>query len=253
MIKKLLYIIIVVGFFLSCTTTNKIINPNNLPEEESAALFVNSLIFVHKINGNNFNDSIGRKRGVYLPYGMTSITTQYYQASGRADVNVNLEKNNSYILSARINEYGLGLLYVSYHINLYDGKNYGKEIPDPTANLTAILSFSRLVLDPISDSRKETIKLENNDYILILKPDLLYSFTSKKTKETIEGIFKFIIEPGNNIATLQLDEANKTYILVSCMSLGQRQPAFGVTFRYEDSDNIQGRNISFGGTIVQSQ
>jgi hypothetical protein len=118
-------------------------------------------------------------------------------------------------------------------------------------------TFIRYILNPTMDRVKNTVKLENDIYVLLFKPDMIYSLTNKETGQTTTGKRGFTMDfpmAEGKLFLLETDisqmssedflKSNYAEIAETIM-VPIRCSEKEVTFRYEKPDNLTGEEITF--------
>jgi hypothetical protein len=189
-------------FITSCASQPGIIyeyNPKNLPIEELVTLYIEPEITVKRINDKDVNWSgvSYRKKIVNIPSGINALLATFQSGSiftlSPSIVLGEFEQGNTYLLkSSYIKNKTGNPIGVKYHFFLYNDKKEGEEIIFDINKLMDSYSnvnhrYIKYILNPRMDDIGNTVKLENDEYILIYKPDLEYALTDKETGITSVG------------------------------------------------------------------
>jgi len=223
MIMRFLIHILLPFILISCATTQHeplnrgIINPDNVPEEELATLYISELLGVYKINDEDVvwkrKRSGNQYQVVKIPQGVNVLHVQFeadqYYTTSSTPVAAQFEGGKTYILTGKTN---LANTLVNFHIHSYDEKTVGDEVtlgkdrPKITYFIIS-MEFTKYFLTP---AEKKKIKLESYEFNLELKPGEVYKLTNRKTKVKTEGKFEIISDPKNGMNRLYLMETNNT-------------------------------------------
>jgi hypothetical protein len=270
--KNIVYVVV---FFiltlLSCTSIpvermpidRGAYNPTNVPEEDLSVLYIHGYIDVHQIDNAKVNWQVqGQEpQTVKIPSGVHSFSVSYYDGRRVTFLPMTVigqfAKGNTYLLKGVIN-----VQKVDLHILLYNDKVEGEEVTLDLNRLqgddTDIISkYIKYVLNPTMDEVGNSIKLENEKYILMYKPDMVYSLTDKENGITSEGRRGF--------STDFRMTSGKTFLLETDISNMSRQQFLSskydenaqiilipidcsekeVTYKYEKPNELQGTEIKF--------
>jgi hypothetical protein len=268
--KNMVYIVVFfISTLLSCTSVpidRGTYNPTNVQEEDMSILYIHDYINVQLMDNVKVNWHVQGQRPqiVKIPSGVHSFSASYHD--GRRftffmTVIGQFTKGNVYLLKGVINGQKVDL-----HILLYNDKVEGEEVTLDMDKLQGndagiISQYIKYVLNPTMDEVGNSVKLENEKYILIYKPDMVYSLTDKETGITSEGRSGF---------STDFRMANgKTFLLETDISSMSRQQFLSskydetaqivlipiacnereVTYKYEKPNELQGTEIKF--TIME--
>jgi hypothetical protein len=237
-------------------------NPTNVPEEDLSILYIHDYIDVQEIDNAEVNWRLRQKaQAVKIPSGVHSFSVSYHD--GRRftffpmTVMGQFAKGNTYLLIGLINGQKIDL-----HIMLYNDKVVGEEVTldlnKLQGNDTDIIStYIKYVLNPTMDEVGNSVKLENEKYILIYKPDMVYSLTDKESGITSEGRRGFSTDfrmTGGKTFLLETDISNMSrqqflsskydenaQIILIPIDCSERE----VIYKYEKPNDLQGTEIKF--------
>jgi hypothetical protein len=192
--KSILFIFLILWFILPCasqTTDLGTYNPRNIPEEDLVTVYFDNVCNVQRVDNLLLEESNKRNKVVKLPPGQHSFYSRYSSSSAYTlfyvPVTATLEKGNTYKLS-----YGRGSSGTrEFHIHLYNNKREGAIVSIERTDVQNLetLYINRFV--EMSTSIGSSIRLENDNYVLIYKPENVYTLTDKKNNTTIEGSYLF--------------------------------------------------------------
>jgi hypothetical protein len=268
------------GYFLySClsTSTEKsvntkdygVYNPSNVPEEYLCTIIIDQHILVNKFDDD---EKVGwsitfTEKTVRIPSGVHTFYAFYADrqrmSTGVVPVIAQLEKGNTYLLKGNIANQR-----IQYQIVLY---NDGQEGADVTLNINRLQGndantlsiYIKYVLNPTSDETGNSIKLENNNYILLFEPDMVYTLTDKITGRINKGRVGFSMDfsmTNGKVFLLETDiermskqqflssryQENAQIILIPINCTENE-----VTYRYEKPAEQQGNEIIFSITEIR--
>jgi hypothetical protein len=198
--------------FVSCTSTPKgpidigVFNAENLPEEELATLIIHSHIKVQQIDDNKVNWSGDNNRRinqmVKIPSGLHTFQVIFHDGRKYTlvpmPVGALFERGNTYLLSSTEVEREVTIFghtttqkQADFHIHLYNEGIKGEEVSlNPNSlqqnEMAAHFAYSNYVHYPISSEGK-SILMVNDDYLLVYRPDNIYTLKNNKTGVTTEG------------------------------------------------------------------
>mgnify|MGYP001198619476 CR=1 FL=1 len=125
-------------------------------------------------------------------------------------------------------------------------------------------SFIQYVLNPTMDGENKTIKLENDDYLIIHEPDMHYSMLDKKTGKKIYGMHGFVTNVNDFSSAkvyymdlkgkiLSRDQflkesnyQNNAEFVFSPISCTEKQ----VTYKVIKPDNLKDKTITLSITVI---
>lgn len=250
-------------------------NPENLPEDDLVTLEVFYFIEVWSMDNKqvDWSKGSGSRQIVKIPSGMHTFNVTFN--NGRyftwlpSPVAAQLEKGNSYLLKCTMHKEKEGYRAM-YHIHLYNDNKEGDEVTLDLAELRrneakTITNYVRYVLNPTMRETGNTVKLENDRYILIYKPDMVYSLTSKETGTTTEGragfnmnvqmtegkgfLFDTDISAMSSDRFLASDYTENAQIVLVPVACTEAE----VTYGFERPVELRGSNMSFTITEIQRQ
>ncbi|MCL2440990.1 MAG: hypothetical protein FWD14_04565 [Treponema sp.] len=262
-IKIIAMYLIVSLFFISCFTTydRGIYNPYGLSEEDFIILHIDKTIIVEKMNNEivnwvNINVWSNQFQIVKISPGVHTFHAEYsyggYYTRGASPVSGVFESGNNYLLIGKPNA---AKTIVSYHIYLYNDNKLGDEITDRRSREGIFMAnYLNQVLHP---ARSNSIALENNEYILVFKPNMIYTLTNKTTGITIEGKTSFETDAAFKNVKIYLFETNVSIMTTEqFLDSGYREnsqiilslracTATEVTYRYEKHADLHGAEVKF--------
>jgi hypothetical protein len=275
--KNMAYIVVVfISTLLSCTSMpvdntpidRGVYNPTNVLEEDLSILYIHDYIDVQQIDSDKVNWNERQKTQIVkIPSGVHSFSVSYHDGRRYTFLPMivigQFTKGNTYILKGVINGQKVDL-----HILLYNDKVEGEEVAlnmnKLQGNDASIISqYIKYILNPTMDEVGNSVKLENEKYILIYKPDMVYSLTDKETGVTSEGRRGFSTD-------LRMT-SGKTFLLETDISSMSRQQFLSskydeiaqiilipidcneneVVYKYEKPTEMQGSEIKF--TITEME
>jgi hypothetical protein len=92
------------------------------------------------------------------------------------------------------------------------GKEKGNGIPDNRMEIAAA-SYMRYIVNPV-DNTGSPVRLENDETVIIFKPDMVFELTDKKTGKKTEGRSVFYTSISNERNKTRMDSA-KVYLFES--------------------------------------
>jgi hypothetical protein len=272
-IRKLVFLAVsAMVLLVSCATTPHnlgIHNPDKIPEEDLVTLQVFPHIEVVSIDDHkvNWSEKFHRNQTVIIPSGGHTFRVAYNDGSMRSSspmqVTGNFEKGNTYALLCDIMGYRASL-----HIFTYNNQKIGDGVTLDMAargnGLSVIAGYVKYILNPQQETGN-TVKLENDKYLLIYEPDLIYSLTDKKTGAISTGKAGFEVDLRMTIGKVYLFETD-----ISAISTDQflnsdykenaqtvlfpvECSAAEVTYIYEKPVELKGNRITFSITEIQGQ
>jgi len=269
--KKRHYLILIAGIFISCATSQHeplnrgVVNPDNIPEEELATLYITEFLGVYKINNENVEWEWEIKwsgiqyQVVKIPQGINVLQVRFRALNAYTDslipISANFEGGKTYILTYKPN---LANTMVSFYIHLYDEKIIGEEVTigkeRPRFDYYNISKkFYKYFITP---AEKKKVKLKSSEYNLELKPGKIFKLTNKKIKIETEGTFEVIRDPKTGIEKIYLldnsnnvlsssnrDNAQIILLLLDYNEVGYFKKI--VLFRFEKPSPLAGKEILF--------
>jgi hypothetical protein len=271
-LKMLVYIVGVVALLLSCASQPVdigVVNPENIQEEDLVTLHISRFIIVQKMDNTdvNWSKKFYKDRLVKIPSGRHAFEVTYNDGSSYTmfptTVRGQFERGNTYLLNWEIIR-----SQVSFHVFLYNNNQKGVEVgvtPNELQGneLDVISRYLKYVLNPTTNEIGNSVKLENDNYILIFKPDLVYTLTDKRTRITTEGRrgfgMDFLMKSGKSflletditkmsreqfLASKYTENAQIILIPIACSETV-------LTYRYEKPLALQGTEIAFTITEIK--
>jgi hypothetical protein len=263
-----------------------IYNPANAPESELVTFHIDRFLNVETMdnqsvgwqNTTNWQDTYRKPQTVQIPSGVHTFTVKYNDGRRSSTFSITtsatFEATKEYIIKGSI-------LGERVEIGIFEISN-GEE---STLNLNTVQAdvlskYSKYILDPTKDEVGNSVKLENNEMIILHKPDLSYILTDKKTGKVSEGRWGFIVEfpklsekggIGLNVDFSRM--IGKAYLLemdITKMSKDQLQKikytetsqiilvpvkcnAESVTYKYEKPENIKDTEVTFSILEIKPQ
>jgi len=269
---KCLFVLLITSLLISCATDPKnrkpfdrgVYNPNDIPEEELSTLYIAECMTVNKINDEKVEwvrkaDLTGNLyQTVKIPKGLNVLYVNFnsgrFYTNSTIPISAQFEGGKTYILSFNANQSKTSM---SFHIYLYDDKNKikGEEVTILRNYQPAYVNYFIYVLSP---ARNKTVILENDDFLIEFKPDMVYTLTNKKTKRKTEGRAGFIMDPKTSMGTVYLYETNISVISREQFLSGPYQKEAQIVlllllncssnevgFRYEKPSSQEGTEVKF--------
>jgi hypothetical protein len=274
--KKIMYLFVIFIFtfvLFSCfsTPTAKpvqtrdygIYNPSNVPEENLCTIIIDQYIIINRFNDDNkvgWNTTFTEKT-VKIPSGVHTFYINYVDrqvmSMGSVPVIGQLEEGNSYLLKGTI----IGQR-IQYQILLFNDRQEGADVSLNINklqgnDLSTLSTYIKYVINPTMNEVGNTVKLENDIYILTYRPDLVYTLTDKRTGRTIEGRRGFVMDFTMTNGKTYLFETDITKISSQQFLEGNYQENAQtilvpinctereVTYKYEKPIELQGNEIVF--------
>jgi hypothetical protein len=246
-----------------------IYNPTNVPEEDLSILYIHDYISVSQIDDAKVNWFVRGQEPqiVKIPSGLHSFSVSYHDGRSFTFIPMSVigqfVKGNTYLLKGVINGRKVDL-----HILLYNNKVEGEEVTLDINKLqgndqSIISKYIKYVLNPTMAEVGNSVKLENEKYILIYKPDMVYSLTDKENGITSEGRRGFSTDfrmMSGKTFLLETDILNMSrqeflsgnydetaQIILIPVDCSERE----VTYKYEKPDELQGTEIKFTITEIE--
>jgi hypothetical protein len=225
---KTVFVIAGVLLLISCASQPfdlGIHNPENIPEDELVTLYIHHNCRVQRVD-NTLVDWLSGKYNtkiIKIPPGQHTIFTRFDNGESYTRLYVpvtgQFEKGNAYLLSFELARN----MRVEFNFHLYNEK---KETTNVTIKPTgdedlAISSYFNFVLTPAL--RGNSVKLENEKYILTYKPNNVFTLTDKETSITTEGSYEF---PIYTATRLQADRIGKVFLFEMDFKTLSRKQSF---------------------------
>lgn len=267
--------VMLMGLFAACASAPKnpidrgIYNPDNVPEESLSTLYIHDFISIQEMNGEAVDWSVPRPEPqiVKIPPGLHSFAVKYHDGSVFTPLPMTVigefDSNKTYLLKGTINGQ-----WIDLHILQYENGQEGEEVALDLKKLRGgdtgvIPAYIKYVLNPTMANVKNSVKLENKDYILLFLPDMAYTLTDKKTGKTAEGRRGFSIDVRmtngktflletdiTKMSSEQFLESNyedNAQIILAPVNCTMNE----VTYKYERPDNLRGTEIVFEITEIK--
>jgi len=196
-IKMIIFISAVLLVLSSCASAPKSIYPiinnsGNISEEDFVDLHVFRYTAIQRIDNILLNWPAKKRHEIvriptgqhtfYVRYESGDYFTQYY-----LPVTGQFEKGNTYFLKFSLN---VKQWSVTYSFYLYNDRQQTTDITIKSTEDQFILPFyNSHLMQPAQQGG--TVRLENNKYVLVYRPNNIYSFTDKENGRTIEGSYRF--------------------------------------------------------------
>jgi len=271
-LKMLVCLVGVLGLLLSCAllpVDMGVFNTENVQEENLVTLYIAQSIIVDNVDGIkvDWEKYYYRDQFVKMPSGDHTFRVKFSSGSGYTMLPVNVpgrfERGNTYLLTSEIAENR-----VSFHFYLYNDNQKGAEVtlyPNarPRTDPDVAINYLKYVITPTSDKTENSVKLENENYILLFKPDMVYTLTDKKTRKTTEGRRGFAIDYRMSEGKAYLFETDITKMskeqFIKSKFSEEAQIVLAVTkcsetsitYRYEKPLELQGTEITFTITEIK--
>ncbi len=208
MVKKyrFLSLVFLSVFFAGCASAppepidRGIFNVENVSEDKLAVLILSGYITVGEVDGHSVEwiaESYNQyeTQTVKIAEGVHSFDVFYDNGITYTHVPVRLiaylEAGNEYLLDSIQNGNKIQFLLTNQKDGSDATLNFQKLRGEDPGTISQYIKY---VLNPTMDGNDKTVKLENKDYILIFKPDMIYEMTNKKTGESTIGRRGFITD-----------------------------------------------------------
>ena len=191
-IKTALFFIGTMLFVMSCASTPYDLgthNPENIPEEDLVTVYIDNLCKVQRIDNLLLDIDNNKYQMVRIPPGLHTFYIRYGNVwvgftQLYAPVVADLIKGNTYKLDASVTG-----RRVYYKILMYNDKKEGANIAlQPSEAQLAEWEANLSFIGP-QVLRGNSIKLENDKFLLVYRPNNLYTFTDKEANITTEGSY----------------------------------------------------------------
>jgi hypothetical protein len=244
-------------------------NPSNVPIEDLCTITIDQYIIVNKFDDDSkvgWNISFTEKT-VQVPSGLHTFYVNYIDrqmiSMTTAPVICQLEKGNSYLLKGIITGQR-----VQYQMVLFNDKQEGADVSLDINKLQGnnpgmLSTYIKYVMNPTMNNVGNTVKLENNIYTLMFKPDLIYTLTDKRTGKITEGrrgfemnfamtngkayLFETDITKMSVQQFLDSNYQQSSQIILVPLNCTERE----VTFKYEKPIELLGNEITFAITEIK--
>jgi hypothetical protein len=263
---------------ISCVSTPKepvdrgIYNPDNVSENDLVTLYIHGYINVAEMDDNRVMWWIeGRNNHqqqiVRISEGVHSFSVRYHDGDRFTILPLTaigqFSKGNSYLLKGIIVGKKVIIQIVQYNDGI-EGDEVTLDLNKLAGNDPGILStYIKYVMNPTMDGNENSVKLENDEYLLIYKPDMVYKMTNKLTGIVTEGRCGFIMDFSMN--------DGKTFLLETDISKMSREQFLSesnyqqnaqiifvpikcdgvtVTYRYEKPESLNGTEVMFRITEI---
>jgi hypothetical protein len=193
-----------------------IYNPNNVPETELVNLSIFWTATVTQIGDDtsvNWGGGFGSRVNstVKIPPGLYTLKARFSDGQryteGSLDVRAFFEAGKSYLLRPQVEGY-----LVSMHIYRYDNNVEGEEVKFNIQALlsggSGVLDYVKNVMDPLSEGSNKTVRLENDDILIVYTPGNHFSLTDKSAGTTVSGYNGFSMQLQNGTAKVFLYETD---------------------------------------------
>jgi hypothetical protein len=271
--KNIVHIVVLFVLTLAACTSmpidRGIYNPNDVSEEDLSILYIHEYIDVQQIDNTkvDWNRIFREPQIIKISSGVHSFSVSYHDGLRFTFLPMTImgqfEKGNTYILKGVINGQKVDL-----HILLYNDKVEGEEVTLDMNKLrgndpSIISRYIKYVLNPTMDEVGNSVRLENEKYILTYKPDMVYSLTNKETGITAEGRSGFSTDfrmTNGKIFLLETDISNMSrqqflsskydenaQIILIPIDCSERE----VIYKYEKPTELQGTEVKFTITEIE--
>jgi hypothetical protein len=274
--KKMFYgvIVLAAGLFASCLSIPSDIgafNPDNVPEENLATLYIGGAVYVEEMDNVEVDwrsrSIFADRRIIRIPPGVHSFSTSYQSVSqySRGSITVigTFESGRKYFLKSIINGNRVKMAIVRYD-NLWDNEDVTLDLNKLRGNDSSDISaFIKYILSPTSDTAGNSVQQENDDYILLFGPDMEYTLTDKKTGVATAGRHGFSmsfqmanakvflletdIQEMSREDFLKSDYQNTAQTVLVPVKCTQDE----VTYRYERPEALAGTELVFKITEIK--
>jgi len=256
----------VLSLLLSCASQpidKGAINPENVPEEDLIELYIARFIVVSAVDNIkvDWQDPLNDEKLLKIPAGdhsfSISFNNGYVYSRFSTTLTYQFEKGNTYFLDYDSKNMG------KFHLFLYHNNKAGAEIAAKPNAPGAIFQYVKYIINPTTIEVGNSVKLENEDYILLFKPDLAYTLTDKKTRKTTQGRkgfhMNFLMSEGKaylletditKMSSAQFlksnyEETAQTILVpIACSETS-------VTYKYEKPLELKGTEITFTITEIK--
>ncbi len=250
------------------TVDRGIYNPKSAPESDMAVLNIHEYIDVLSLDGSSVNWSTPDKKlspqVVRIPAGVHVFEVRYHTGSVSSVLPIKVigqfEKGKEYVILGNVMGNRVSIDIVDKKAGESVLLDLGKQKGEDPGVLSTYIKY---VLNPTMDEVGNSVRLENEDFVILYKPDMLYSMTDKKTGATVEGRRGF-----------QMDfrmKAGKAYLLETDVSKMTKEQFLdsdyaetaqivwvpvkcskdSVTYRYERPESLKGREATFSVTEIR--
>jgi len=201
--KKLIFMsTILTLLIISCVSTTAtktvntrdfgVYNPSNVSEDQLCTIIIDQYVIINQFNEDKVNWNITfTEKTVNIPSGVHTFHVHYVSRQGMSasttPVIGQLEKGNTYLIKGTL----VGQR-IQYKIVLFNDRQEGEDVSLNVNRLqgndaSALSNFIKYVLNPTMDGVENTVKLENDNFILLFEPDMVYTLTNKLNRDTIIG------------------------------------------------------------------
>ena len=245
-------------------------NPDNQPNDELVTLNVGENVIVSQINNTQGYWAGSERDGqiIRIPSGTHSFTVSF--DNGRlytkdpVTITGRFEKGNSYLIKHNMHVTLFGQS-ASFHIYRYNENVESEEVTVEkpglrVTDLDALLGYTKYVLNPTGDNIGNTVRLENERYKLLFRPDMAYSLTDKEDGTVSHGRAGFIINPSftngkvyllevdlSEMSSRQFLEGNYNEVAEIVMRILECSES-EVTYEYEKPADLAGNKVTFSIT-----
>jgi hypothetical protein len=267
-------IVLAAGLFTSCLSIPSDIgafNPDNIPEENLATLYIGGAVYVEEMDNVKVDwrslSVFADRRIIRIPPGVHSFSTLYLSVSqySRGSIMVigTFESGRKYFLKSIINRNRVKMAIVRYD-NHWAGEDVTLDVNKLWGNDSSDIStFIKYILNPTMDNVGNSVQQENDDYILLFGPDMEYTLTDKKTGVTTVGRHGFsmsfqmtnakvfLLETDTQEMSredfLESDYQNNAQTVLVPIKCTQDE----VTYRYERPEALIGNELVFKITEIK--
>jgi len=262
----------VLSLLLSCASQpidKGAINPENVPEEDLVTVYINAYTVVDKVDNIEINWpwDFDKFRFVKISSGDHTFEVRFRSGSSYTMSPVSVpgrfERGNTYLLISEIKGNR-----VSFHFYLYNDNQKGAEVTlypnnPPRTDPDIAINYLKYVITPTSDKTENSVRLENENYILLFKPDMVYTLTDKKTRKTTEGrrgfaidyrmsegkayLFETDITKMSREQFLKSNYTEEAQIVLAVTKCSETS----VTYKYEKPLELKGTEVTFTITEIK--
>lgn len=262
--KRLLFMVALTICFVSCKSVKDLGSYSNPSEDEVVVLNIDSGLTIKKINTRRVNWGPGNtismsNSEIRIPAGIYDLEASYYKVYGSAVVTADKVTGTFYFEPGETYNITLvGSLNKGY-LSAENPKGENAEIPLVLSNIPKINveEFERVIINTPSDSPKNHVVLDNQQFKIVLQNDQNFVMTDKSNNKNILGKYMLYTNYSKGTAKLYLQECDQSsyskedfilsdyrrysqYILIPKYFDGTK-----VEFVYEKPFDILGNEIAF--------
>lgn len=269
--KRFVVFICVCALIIGCQTTKEpinrgVINPENIVDSELSILDIDKFLIIqridNKVTGWIRQDNSWRNQIVRITPGVHVFSVQYSSNKGSTIlpqiVIGNFEPGKEYSIIGTI----VGDIVKINIFDKIDNKNVTLNLDDlKGSDSNALSSYIKYVLNPTMEENNKTVKLENEDSVIMFYPNMTYSIENKTSGEKNEGYRGFVMDfsmTNGKVYLLKTDITDMTkdeflnksnYVeLAQTILVPVRCTDSSLTYKYIKPDNLKDQEVVY--TIV---